>query len=85
VINEGEHGLRLERKPRVCDSLASGEWRDIVVSKVAYENHTILPSKDSLLLYEEEGRARRRLILQLSFQMMIIVKESYELDYRDQK
>ena len=26
---------------------------------------TILPSEDSLLLYEEEGRARRRLILQL--------------------
>ena len=36
----------------------------------------ILLSEDSLLLYEEEGRVRRRLILQLSFQMMIIVKES---------
>jgi hypothetical protein len=44
----------------------------------------ILPSKDSLLLYEEEGRVRRRLILQLTFQIMI-VKEKNELDYRDQK
>ena len=35
----------------------------------------LLPSKDSLLLYEEKGRARRRLILQLTFQR-IIVKES---------
>lgn len=45
-------------------------------NKVAREKPKILPSKDSLLLYEEEGRARRRLILQLSFQIMIIVKES---------
>ena len=34
-------------------------------------------------LYEDKGRVRRRLILQLSFQIMIIVKESDELDYRD--
>ena len=45
----------------------------------------ILLSEDSLLLYEEEGRVRRRLILQLSFQMMIIVKESNELILENQR
>ena len=44
----------------------------------------ILPSEDSLLLFEEEGRVRRRLILQL-LHLMIIVKESYELILENQR
>ena len=64
MINEGEHGLRLERKLRVCDSLASGEWTDIVVNKVAYENHTTVLRQPC---YCGSGVEHIRLILQLFF------------------
>ena len=53
-------------------------------NKVAHENQNIAERRQPLL-FEEEGRVRRRLILQLSFQMMIIVKESNELILENQR
>jgi hypothetical protein len=71
----GERCRRLERKPRVRP-LVSRHDEDGHSGIRGRMKPQILPSKDSLLLYEEEGRARRRLILQLSLQKMIVKKST---------
>lgn len=77
----GERCRRLERKPRVRPLVSRRD--EVGHSGIRGRmKPQIMLSKDSLLLFEEEGRARRRLILQL-LHLMILVKRINNWNHRD--